>query len=180
MVGIGSYVSYPLFFNKGDGRPIKILAIDQSTKCSGWSLWENKRLLEYGMLEANKKEKNAIERMHEMYFLIKELIRTQNPNYVVVEHVQYQNNQKTYNQLSQLQGVIFSILFERNLGFTLIEPTAWKKFCNIQGRKRVEQKASTIQMVKDEYNLEVPEDIADSIGIGRWAVSNIKVGQKEI
>ena len=142
-------------------------------------MWDNKQLVEYGLLTANKDEKNPIERMSEMYFLIKSLICKENPDYVIIEGVQYQNNQKTYNQLSQMQGVIFSILFETKMPFNLIEATAWKKFCGIQGKKRVEQKASTIQMVKETFNIEVSEDIADSIGIGLWAINNVQE-KKEI
>ena len=114
--------------------------------------------------------------MNKMYFLIKELIEKHNPDFVVIENVQYQNNFRTYNMLSQMQGIIFALLFELNLGFICIEPTAWKSFCSVQGRKRAEQKASIIQIVKDLYNINATEDEADAIGIGMWAIKNIKSG----
>ena len=113
--------------------------------------------------------------MKQQYELIKKLFDSVKPDYIVIEDTQFQNNYKTYSQLSNLQGVIFSILFERNKPFTIIEPSAWKKFCSIKGRKRIEQKASTIQMVKEKYGLELSEDICDAIGIGIWAVNNVKV-----
>lgn len=109
--------------------------------------------------------------MYNMYFEVKELIDIVKPEYVCLEAVQFQNNYNTYSQLSQLQGVIFSILFEEDLPFVLIEPTAWRKFCKITGKKRIEQKASTIQFVKENYGRDVTEDEADSIGIGVW-ISN--------
>lgn len=112
--------------------------------------------------------------MCNMYFEIKDLIEIIRPEYVCIESVQFQNNYNTYSQLSQLQGVIFSLLFEKNLPFILIEPTAWRKFCKISGRKRDEQKAATIQMVKERYGVDVTEDEADSIGIGLWIVNAIK------
>jgi len=159
-------------------KDIKILAIDQSTKCTGWSLWKDEELSDYGLLESDKTEKNPIERMQQMYFMIKDLIINRKPDYVVIESVQFQSNYRTYSQLSQMQGIIFSILFELDIGFNIIEATAWRKFCNIQGRKRIEQKASTIQMVRDRFVLNVGEDIADAIGIGCWAVNNIKTHVK--
>lgn len=155
---------------------IKILNFDQSTKKSGYSIFLDNKLDSYGTLDSNPNEKNPIERMKEQYDLMKKLIKKIKPDFVVLEEVQYQNNFNTYHQLSQLQGVILSILFERNLPFVFIEPTAWKSFCKIKGRKRVEQKANTIQMVKDEFNLNVSEDEADAIGIGKWAINNIKCG----
>ena len=111
--------------------------------------------------------------MNVMSGLIKDLIEIENPDYICLEQVQFQNNYRVYSQLSQMQGVIFTILFERKLPFTLIEPTAWKSFSHIKGKKRAEQKESTIQMVRDRFGIEATEDEADAIGIGIWAVNNI-------
>lgn len=157
---------------------IVLLCLDQSTKATGYSVWENKNLVAYGVLKSNPKESNPIERMKEQYDLIKHLISVTNPDFVVFENVQYQNNFGTFQQLSQLQGVIMSQLFEKDIGFTIVESTAWKSYCSVRGRKRAEQKASAIQMVKDKFNIEVSEDEADSIGIGIWAVNNIS--EKEL
>lgn len=151
-----------------------ILCLDQSTKITGYSIYRDKELFDYGTLNSNPNEKNPIERMKEQYDLIKNLISKVNPNYICIENCQFQNNYSTYQQLSQLQGVIFSILFETDIPFTIIEPTAWKSFCKIKGRKRIEQKANTIQMVKNKYNIDVSEDIADSIGIGIWTINHVK------
>lgn len=150
----------------------KILCLDQSTKITGWSFWQETQLKDYGLLNSNIKENNPILRMKMMSSFLEKLIDNLNPDYVVIEHVQFQNNFRTYGQLSQLQGVIFNILFERNIGFCLIEPTAWRAYSNIKGRKRVEQKANTIQMVKNKFNITVTEDEADSIGIGLWAIDH--------
>ena len=99
------------------------------------------------VLLSNPKEKNPIERMKEQYDLIKNLIDKTNPDYICLEDCQFQNNYRTYQQLSVLQGTILALLFERNIPFTIIEPS-WKSFSLIKGRKREEQKANTIQMVK--------------------------------
>lgn len=157
------------------GEKIKrILALDQSTKTTGYSVWHGKKLVHYGTVSSNINQNNPFDRMCNMYFEIKDLIEIIRPEYVCIESVQFQNNYNTYSQLSQLQGVIFSLLFEKNLPFILIEPTAWRKFCKISGRKRDEQKAATIQMVKERYGVDVTEDEADSIGIGLWIVNAIK------
>lgn len=153
------------------GEKIRILALDQSTKITGYSVWYDKKLIHYGTVNSNIEENNPLDRMYNMYFEVKELIDIVKPEYVCLEAVQFQNNYNTYSQLSQLQGVIFSILFEEDLPFVLIEPTAWRKFCKITGKKRIEQKASTIQFVKENYGRDVTEDEADSIGIGVW-ISN--------
>lgn len=152
---------------------IKILAIDQSTKISGYSVWKNKKLIEYGFLETNKKEDNPIERMKQMYDEFLLLIDKIKPDFVVFEDTQFQNNYSTYKILSQLQGVLMAILFERGIGFQIIQPTAWKSATNVKGRKRIEQKSSAIQTVKSKYNLNVSEDEADAILIGTWAINKL-------
>lgn len=126
------------------------------------------------MLTANANEKNPIERMKEMNDKIIALIKNVKPDYIVFEQVQFQNNYGTFQQLSQLQGIIMAYLFKINIGFNLIEPTAWKSCCGIKGRKRIEQKANTQKFVKEKYKVDVSEDEADAIGIGYWSIHNLK------
>lgn len=155
-------------------KQIKILNLDQSTKITGYSIFIDDNLDTYGLLKSNEKEKNPIERMKEMNDKLIALIKNVNPDYIVFEQVQFQNNYGTFQQLSQLQGVIMAYLFKINIGFNLIEPTAWKSCCGIKGRKRIEQKANTQKFVKEKYKVDVSEDEADAIGIGYWAIHNLK------
>ncbi len=153
---------------------MKILALDQSTKLTGYALFQNKKLKKHGVLDSDVKENLPLDRMRNMHFLLKDLIKQIKPDYVILEAVQYQKNLSTYGQLSQLQGVIFSLLFELDLGFHIIESSAWKSFNGVKGRARKEQKASAIQKVKNTYNIEVSSDIADAILIGLWGVKHIE------
>ena len=125
------------------------------------------------MVEVDTKETDPMERMCEMYFLIKDLINKSNPDLVVIEGIQFQRNYHTFSILSRVQGQILAILFEKNIAFYIVEPTKWKSFCGIKGRKRAEQKDDTIQMVKTKFNLDVGEDIADAIGIGLWGINTL-------
>jgi crossover junction endodeoxyribonuclease RuvC len=154
---------------------IKFLCLDQATKISGYSVFEDKKLTTYGTLEVDQKEKNPIERMKQMYDRIIQLIDSVSPDFIVFENVQFQQNYGTFQQLSQLQGVIMGYLFKTNIGFEIIEPSAWKSFCLIKGRKREEQKKNTQIFVKNRYGLDCSEDIADAIGIGTWTINKIKV-----
>ncbi len=69
------------------------------------------------------------------------------------------------------------IMFKNDLGFCVVEPSAWKSHIGIKSRKRVEQKQETISFVKNTYNLSVSEDEADAIGIGIWAKDNVEILQ---
>ena len=69
-------------------KKIKILCLDQSTKLTGYSLWNfnKKNLLRYGCVKSDTNEKNPLERMKNMHYEIKKLIDTYKPDYVVLEH----------------------------------------------------------------------------------------------
>lgn len=109
-----------------------------------------------------------------MYKHIKNTIQKIQPDFIVFENVQFQQNYGTFQQLSQLQGLVMALLFETDIGFQIIEPSAWKSFCGIKGRKREEQKKNTQIFVKNKYGIDVSEDEADSVGIGVWSLNNIK------
>lgn len=155
---------------------MKILSLDQSTKCTGYSIFDNDELLKYGTLEVNDNDE-LFYRMIEMTNQIKNLVELSKPDFVIFEDVQFQNNYKTFKILSQFQGMIIKLLFELNINFEIIEGSRWKSFNNIKGKKREEQKINTIKMVKYIYDIDVSEDIADAIGIGRWAISNVRLNK---
>jgi len=112
--------------------------------------------------------------MKQMISLIKSIIDEHKPDFIVFEDTQFQKSYLTFKELSQLQGVLMAHLFDINIGFEIVPPSTWKSFNKIKGRKRIEQKANTIQMVKDKYNLDLSEDICDAIGIGIWSKDKIK------
>lgn len=105
---------------------------------------------------------------------IVKIIGITKPDFVVLENIQFQRNIATFKSLAQLQGCIMYHLNNLNIDYVFVEPSAWKSFCGIKGRKREEQKKNTIIYVKNKYNINVSEDIADAIGIGTWALNNLK------
>lgn len=169
-MGAPTQLDAPFSFQVMD---MKILALDQSTKHTGWSFWNDKQLIQYGVIDADEDEP-VYDRMRYMGKRLTLLIRKLKPDHIVIEQVQFQSNYKVYSQLSQLQGVIIQILFERDKPFTLVEPTKWRSHLNIKGNKREVVKAAAIQMVDDRYDVKVSEDIAEAIGIGLWAIDNVE------
>jgi Holliday junction resolvasome RuvABC endonuclease subunit len=146
---------------------MKIICFDQSTKITGFSIWENNKLVDYGTLKYV--EKNPFERMQQIHSDITKMILKTKPDFVYIEGVQFQKNYKVYGELSQLQGVMLSIFFIFNINFEIVPPVRWKAFCGVKGRKRKEQKENTIQIVKQNYCIDATEDEADAISIGTYA-----------
>ena len=152
---------------------MKILSLDQSTKCTGYCITEDGKIKDWGVLEPARKKDVVNIRMEEMFFKIKGLIEATQPDFLVMEGTQYQNNANSFNILSKLQGLIIAIAFLTNLGFYIVEPTCWKSFCKIKGRRREEQKAGSKQFAAETYGIIATEDEADAIGIATWAMANI-------
>lgn len=154
---------------------MKLCCLDQSTKKTGYSIWNNGNLLKYGVIDVDE-SLGSLDRVCEMYEAVKKLIKAEKPDFVCIEDTQFQKNPKVLKRLSQMQGAIFAILIEEDIGFYIIEPSAWKSYVEIKSKKREDQKKETIEFVKKTYSIKEPtEDEADSIAIGHWAINNLTV-----
>lgn len=151
-----------------------ICCLDQSTKVTGYSLWDGRNLIGHGAIDVSYITSAQI-RTPEMYRSVKCMLNNINPDIVIIEETQFQSNQKTFRTLAQLQGLMFAIMIDMGIGYMAVEPTIWKSYVGIKAKKREEQKLETMDYVKSRYNLDVViEDEADAIAIGIWATENIE------
>ena len=147
------------------------LSLDQSTTKSGYSIFVDGKLVTYGLITASGDSEKRIFKTIEIF---KYLIEKTEPNVVVLENVQYQSNPKVLILLSKLLGILQFISLDKDIDTYVVMPKVWKSTCGIKGRKRKEQKENTVKFIKKEYNIEVPEDIADAISL------NYHLNRKEI
>lgn len=153
---------------------MRLLAVDQSTVCTAFSLWDDGNLMLVNKIRPKyNKDTDIYQKFEIMYYEFDKIIKEYKPDYICIEGVQFQRNYKVYSTLSQLQGVLMSVIFKNDLGLYIVEPSVWKSHIHIKSRKRAEQKEETINYVKNHFNLSVSEDEADSIGIGIWAKDHI-------
>ena len=151
-----------------------ILAIDQASCKSGYSVGINGKLVQYGIVEAKGKGENRVCLMAE---LVKNKIQEINPNIIFIEGVQLQSgNAKTYNILSKLQGMIIWIAREFGIPLVVVPPVTWKSSIGICKGKRDEQKKACVEYIEKTYDIDLfgSDDIADSIGILTYAMNNYK------
>jgi len=134
---------------------------------------ENNHYKQSGVISVPEDDPTMI-RLENMNNQLIKLIDRVKPTWIVFENIQFQRNYATYKTLAQLQGLIMAYLFHIDCGFTIIEPTAWKSFCHITGKKREEQKKNTQKYVEATYGLKVGEDESDAIGIATWAINNLE------
>lgn len=132
---------------------------------------ETNKLLDYG-IEDFSKTKDPDERIFKIRNRMGEIIVDTKAEVLAIEETQYQGMIKVYKNLCELMGAIKNYFYEKELAYVVVRACEWKKTCGIKGRKRIEQKANAQKFIKDKFNIEVSEDIADAICLG-YHVSTI-------
>lgn len=177
---------------KLDINPIKktnarrVLALDQATKISGWSLWDNDDLVKYGVFKT--KSVDTVDRLIEVRQWLYNLLINYKPDIVLLEDIQLQNtvNGKktdgvvgvtTYKALAELLGVLQVTLREQGINFKVVPSSVWRSDVGVKGWSRVDRKRSAQTLVRDWIQTNVTEDEADAICIGRYGAKNCKAVQ---
>ena len=144
---------------------MKILALDLSTKSTGYAIGQDK-LQASGQIKSDNK--NVIQRIIKMREQLKNLIKKYNIDKIVMEQVRPDFNTHTSKVLMWLQAttVISAYQINKKIEYDFLNPSQWRAALKIkQGRgiRRQTLKAQDIQYVKDTYNLSVGDDEADAI-----------------
>ena len=138
----------------------KVLAFDQSTKISAYSLFIDGEYIECGCIDLHKM-KDTSERVRAMGVELCKTIEKYNPEKVVLEEVAQQSNPLTLKLLARIQGVIIGFCAAHNIDTYIVEPSKWRstlKFKQGAGVKREELKAQAIMYVKNVYSINMSED----------------------
>lgn len=152
----------------------KILALDQASRITGWAVFEDSKLLEFGKFEAT--EQDIGERLYEIKGHVKDLISKYGITEVVFEDIQLQNNVvnnvQTFKVLAEVYGVIDELLVELQIPHTSVLASSWKSTLSIKGKTRSEQKKNAQLFVQNTYNVKPTQDESDAICIGTHYLSN--------
>ena len=150
---------------------MKVLAFDQSTKVSAYSVFIDGQYVECGCIDLHNM-KDTSERVRAMGVELCKVIENYNPDKVVMEEVAQQSNPLTLKLLARIQGVIIGFCAAHNINTYIIEPSKWRSMLEFKqgaGVKRVELKEQAIQHVKYVYNLDLSEDCCESMCINEAA-----------
>lgn len=150
---------------------MKILSLDLSSKSSGYAIFEDKQLIDYGCITAGSA--NLFRRIEKMTQEL-ELILQEYPDikHVYIEDVypeDVHHNIQIYKALTYLQGEVLHLLDKYNLNNTFFTASEWRAKCGIRtgrGVKRESLKPKDIAFVRNQFNLQVNDDVADAICIG--------------
>ena len=147
---------------------MRVMSFDQSTRVSGWSLFEDDEYVCSGIVDMSKSELETGGRSFEMARRLWILLREHKPDHLVIEDTQQQNNVKTVIILSRLQGMIIGYAEARGIRVHILLPSAWRKALNyVQGPKvkRAELKQQSADFVKKQYGFELSEDENEAVCI---------------
>lgn len=149
-----------------------VLALDISTKSTGAAIFNDTELIHYTCLTATST--NVFNRIDKITDQIQQLIKKYKPTAVVVQDplpAQSGHNMSVYKKLTWAQGIIGDLMNKYKLEFTyMFTSSQWRSKVGIstgRGIKRESLKSKDIAKVKELYNIEVNDDIADAILIGR-------------
>lgn len=149
----------------------KILAFDQSTKVSAYSLFVDGEYVDVGVIDLHKM-KDTPERVRAMGVELCKTIEKYQPDSVVMEEVAQQSNALTLKLLARIQGIIIGFCAAHNIDTYIVEPSKWRsilKFKQGSGVKREDLKAQGIKHIKDNYGLDLSEDECEAICINEAA-----------
>ena len=160
----------------------RILALDQSTHITGWSLYENGQLINYGSWEATENKSTA--RISSVKAWVAYMIEKFSADTLVLEDIQLQKFTReqggedaavlTYKKLAHLQGVLKNFCYENGIAYIIVSPATWKSYNNVKGRTRSDQKRSAQLRVEAIFDTKASSDESDAILIGRWAAAQHK------
>ena len=154
----------------------RILALDQSSKISGYSIFQGEELIAYGKFTFDDDDLNV--RLLKIRNKVKQLIEEQSIDELKIEDIQLQNNVgnnvQTFKALAEVYGVVMELAQELEIPCESVLSTVWKSRFGIKGRARADQKKAAQQYVLDTFGIKPTQDECDAICIGNYFASQPK------
>lgn len=148
-----------------------ILAFDQATRTSGYSVYKDQDLIAHGTFTFT--DSNLGMRLWKIRQKVEELYNKYLPDKIIYEDIQLQqgtvNNVVTFKSLAEVFGIIYEYATELGVDNESILAGVWRKGLGIAGNRRDIQKANAQKWVLDNCGIRVVEDEADAICIGAYA-----------
>lgn len=153
---------------KKKSNEYRILAIDQATHTSGYAVFSNKNLIDYGSFVATGND--DIERSIDVKQWMISLIDQYEIDFIGIEGIQYQKEAgvTTFETLARLQGILAAACVEEKKQYKIIATNTWRNYCGVAGRTRVDRKRSMQMLVKQWFGIKASDDECDAIGIGKY------------
>lgn len=152
----------------------RILSLDQATYNCGWSIFDDRNLIKYGIYHLSNDEE--IVRINKLKNWFISMISNWKPDYIAIEGIQYQDEVAgkgkmgitVFQTLARLQGVLLDTCYDLKIPVEVCPTNTWRNHCGVKGRYRADKKKSMQLLAKEWYNVDLSDDEADAIGIGHY------------
>lgn len=159
-----------------------VAGIDGSTTKSGITIMKDSELVTYTLIDLSKEKKDPIKRILHMQLEICKFLDQYDVDVIQMEKAFTKANIDTTIKLANLTGGIMLYSAQNDIEFFNPLPSEWRAKIGIQQSnkiKRKELKAEAIEAVKQEYGIEVNDDVAESILLARSAFNLPKLNDTE-
>ena len=155
----------------------RIIAFDNSSQYIGVSIFDDGKLVYYGLFSFT--EGTAIERISKIRDLLEDrVLKTWQPDFIQFEDVQLQGAQfKTYDVLIKVIGIFEVACVRAGVEYEKTRASVWRAHFSINKKKRSLEKELAIKLVKDMYDIDVNNDTAEAILIGKYRVDKMNFGK---
>lgn len=153
---------------------MRLLALDQASRTSGWAVFNDGKLVTFGKFRADHSDVG--DRLHFIRSKVNSLINEYDIDEVVFEDIQLQdnvaNNVQTFKALAEVFGVLYELFVTLKMPRTAVLSTVWKSTLGIKGKDRAAQKKAAQAWVEQTYGVKPTQDECDAICIGAHYVNN--------
>lgn len=152
-----------------------LLALDQSSRTSGFAVFQNNELIDSGTFSL--KSDDIGQRLVAYRKQLEILIEKYDIDEVAFEDIQMQdqiNNVQTFKILAEIFGVTQEYLTEQKYFYHIVSSNTWKSKLGIKGKTRPEQKKNAQEWVFNTYNKKVSQDESDAICLGASIINEKK------
>ena len=152
-----------------------ILALDQASRTSGWSIFQNDTLIASGTFTYEDDDFSL--RLVKIRKKVIDIIQQYDVNLVLLEDIQLQgqtNNVTTYKALAEVMGVLEELCCELKIPHEIVHSQTWKSTLGIKGRDRATQKRNAQLFIAEAYGKKVSQDESDAICIGTHYIKSTK------
>lgn len=146
---------------------MKILALDQATRDSGWSVFDGETLIDFGHFSFTHEDLSI--RIYKLCQEIAKKIDIHQPDIVVIENIQLQQNVEMFQKLAWVQGALMTLCNEKGVPHKLVYPSEWRKSCSFlkgNDKHRDNQKKIAQTWVMETFGKKCTQDESDAICIG--------------
>lgn len=156
----------------------RVLALDQATYISGYSIFSNKQLIKYGTFKTSLEDEIARDNKIKQWLI--SMIQNWQPDIVILEGIQYQEQfgVTVFETLARLQGILMETLYELKIPYKIAPTNTWRNYCGVKGRSRADRKRSMQLLVKEWFDINVSDDCSDAIGIGKYGCEKLVTAPK--